>query len=508
MIDYLLNVAVGISAGVGALVSAAPGLQPYTLQLCITILALLTIVNLWGLRESGVLLMTPAYLFVASLFGVIVWGLVQTVVSGGHPTPVTPPPRPQPAIESASGWLLLRAFASGCAALTGVEAVSNGVQAFREPVVRSARAALGGIVAMLTLLLAGIATLVFSYGIGATPPGRTGYQSVLSMVTAAVAGRGIAYSITMAAVLAVLCLSANTSFADFPRLCRAVAHDEYLPRSFANQRRRLVYSEGIMVLAVLAGGLLILFGGVTDRLIPLFAVGAFLAFTLSQAGMVAHWKRNPGRGARRSMAINGLGATATGATVLVVVAAKFTEGAWVVVFLIPALLSVMASVHRHYRRIHRETAPKPNFLQGAIEEPIVIVPVEGWNSVAQKAVRFALTISREVQIVHVRCEEDELVRDWERLVAEPARRAGFPVPRLVALDSPYRIVIQPIVDYVLFAEQEYAPRTLAVVLPHLVERRWYHYFLHNQCAELLAALLVVKAERRINIVSVPWHLKA
>jgi amino acid transporter len=506
MIDYLLNVAVGISAGVGALVSAVPVLQPHTLALCLAILALLTMVNLRGMREAGVIFMLPTYVFAACLLAVITWGAYQTLISGGHPHAVVSPPRMHPVVTTASAWLLIRAFASGCAALTGVEAVSNGVQAFREPVVKSAQVTLTVIVAILIVLLAGIAYLVKMYAIGATPPGEAGYQSVLSMLTAAVAGRGWAYRVTMASILAVLCLSANTSFADFPRLCRAVASDEYLPRSFANRGRRLVYSEGIWVLAALAAGVLILFGGVTDRLIPLFAIGAFLAFTLSQAGMVVHWKRHPGPRSRHSMAINTVGAVATAITVALLLAAKFTDGAWLVVLLIPAMLLLMESVHRHYQRVCGETKPDPEFVRAQPREPIVIVPVETWNSVSQKALRFALTISPDVQVVHIGDEDDDMVRDWDKLAAGPARRAGLPEPKLVTLNSPYRMVIQPILDYVLKAEHEYSPRTIAVVVPHLVERHWYHYFLHNQRAELLTALLVLKGERRINTISVPWHL--
>jgi hypothetical protein len=306
----------------------------------------------------------------------------------------------------------------------------------------------------------------------------------------------------------VLSLSANTSFADFPRLCRAIAADEYLPRSFSHRGRRLVYSQGIWVLAVLSGVLLILFGGVTDRLIPLFAVGAFMAFTLSQAGMVGHWKRSPGRGARHSMLVNGLGAVATGITVLVVVTAKFVEGAWVVVLLIPAMLIVMTSIRRHYRRVCRETKPVEHFLHGHPREPIVLVPMSQWSAVAQKALRFALTLSQDVRVVHVQTEDDSLVRDWETLVAGPAREANLPVPRLVTIPSPYRTVIHPIVNHVLEVEHENQYRTVAVVLSNLVERHWYHYFLHNQRAELLTALLLVKGDRRITIVNVPWFLTA
>ena len=508
MIDYILNVAVGISAGVGALVSAVPLLQPHTLVICLGILAVLTIVNLRGVREAGAVFMAPTYVFVGSLLIVIAWGAIETAASGGHPHAAVSPPTAAASESMVGAWLLLKAFASGCTALTGVEAVSNGVQAFRDPVVRNARITLTAIVGILVALLAGIAFLVRAYGIAATSPGQAGYQSVLSLLTAAVAGRGVFYGVTMASILVVLCLSANTSFAGFPQLCRTIAVDEFLPRSFAHRGRRLAYSEGIWVLAALSGGLLILFGGVTDRLIPLFAVGAFLAFTLSQAGMVVHWKRNPGRGARRSMWINGVGALATGVTVGVVLAAKFTEGAWVVVILLPAMLSLMAGVHHHYRRVCLETSPKPHFLQGHPREPIVIVPVARWNSVAQKALRFALTLSDDIRVVHVEGEDDSLLQNWDDWVEKPSREAGLPVPKLVKLPSPFRTVIHPIVEHIFQAEFANEGRTIAVVVSNLVERHWYHYFLHNQRAELLTALLMVKGDRRITIVNVPWHLNA
>jgi amino acid transporter len=299
MIDYILNVAVGISAGVGALVSALPRLQPYTLALCLALLLLLTLVNLRGVRETGLVFMAPTYLFVACLGGVILFGVVKTLLLGSHAAPVvTPPPLPS-AVAAVSLWPLIKAFASGCTAMTGVEAVSNGVQAFREPRVKSAQTALTIIIAILVLLLAGIAYLSRAYGIGATPPGQPGYQSVLSQLTAAVAGRNTVYFIVIGAILTVLSLSANTSFADFPRLCRAIAEDGYLPNVFTIRGRRLVFTFGVCSLAILAGLLLIAFRGVTDRLIPLFAVGAFTAFTLSQAGMVMHWKRGGGQGARQ-----------------------------------------------------------------------------------------------------------------------------------------------------------------------------------------------------------------
>ncbi len=509
MIDYLLNVAVGISAGIGALVSAAPSLQPHTLELCIAVLVLLTFVNLRGVREAGVLFMAPAYLFVGMLFIVIACGVWQVIATGGHPHQVVPAPHPRAAQQAVGMWMLLQAFASGCTALTGIEAVSNGVQAFSKPVVPNARRTLSAIVGLLIILLAGIAYLTNAYQIGATPPGQAGYQSVLSQLTGAVAGRGVFYFITMAAVLMVLCLSANTSFAGFPRLCRVIAADDFLPRSFANRGRRLVYSQGIWVLAVLAGLLLIIFQGITDRLIPLFAVGAFLAFTLSQAGMVSHWRKARKGRWRSALFINGIGAIATGATVIVVLMAKFIAGAWVVVVLVPAILMLMAGVHRQYKNVERQIRPREGFLGHETPEPIVVVPMESWTTVSQKALRMGLSMSRDVRALHVECEgTDEFQNDWDTQVEQAARKAGLPAPQLVVLRSPFRFVVQPIIDHVLALERENKDRTIAVVVPELVEKRWYYGFLHNQRGEILAALLLLKGDRRIVIVNVPWYLNA
>ncbi len=336
-LDYILNVAVGISAGVGALVSMVPSLLPHTLLLCLLILALLTIVNLRGVRESGLAFLLPTYAFVATLFVVLGIGLVKSLTSGGHPLSEVPLPIRPPSLETVSLWILVRAFASGCTAMTGVEAVSNGVPIFRKPTIVNAQRTLTAIIAILVVLLAGIGYLTRAYGIIATEPGARGYQSVLSLVTAAVVGRGPLYYTTLWSVVTVLALSANTSFADFPRLCRILAEDRYLPDFFATRGRRLVFSHGIVVLALLSGMLLIGFGGVTDRLIPLFAVGAFLAFTLSQAGMVVHWQKLGGKEARHALPLNLAGAIATGLTTIVVIVSKFAEGAWLTAAVIPMM---------------------------------------------------------------------------------------------------------------------------------------------------------------------------
>jgi amino acid transporter len=511
MLDYILTAAVGISAGVGALVSAVPQLEPHTMGLCLAILVIVTIVNLRGVRETGVAFMIPTYAFLGSLFIAILIGVTKTVFAAGHPLPVVAPPVPAAGVTAAvSLWLILQVFSNGCTAMTGVEAVSNGVKAFREPTVRNAQRTLTVIIGLLALLLAGIAYLVRVYGIQATDPGLPGYQSVISMLVAAVAGRGLFYYFTIGSVLVILSLSANTAFADFPRLCKVVSQDAFLPHSFGYRGRRLVYSQGIYVLAVLTGILLILFGGVTDRLIPLFAIGAFLAFTMSQAGMVGHWRRVKGRGWRHSMIVNGMGAVATGITLLVVVVAKFTTGAWVSVLLIAGMMSAMLWVRRHYAAVAEEVrCPSPLQIE-RLGPPIVIVPIQSWTMISQRAMEFALTLSPEVHALHVGTEDEnnDLQQNWKRLVEDPVARAGGTPPNLVMLPSPYRLVIKPILDFVLDVEAQNPGRQIAVIVPELVEQHWYHYPLHNQRAELLKALLLLRGSRNIVLINVPWYIKA
>jgi amino acid transporter len=515
MLDYILNVAVGISAGVGAVVSALPDLQRHTLALCLAILLVLTVINLRGLREVGLVFMVPTYLFTACLVGVIVAGVYQSIVHNGHPVPAVQPPGLKPAVQGVTLWLLLKAFASGCTAMTGVEAVSNGVQAFREPRTKSAQATLTIIIGILIVLLAGIAYLVRVYHIGATAPGQPGYESVLSQLTAAVEGRSILYFVTIASILTVLALSANTSFADFPRLCRVIAEKGYLPYPFSLRGRRLTFSYGVYALAFCAGILLIAFKGVTDKLIPLFAVGAFMAFTLSQAGMVMHWRRSRGRRFRSSIFVNGLGALATGITVCVIIVAKFTEGAWITVLAIPALIMLMLGVRRQYARILRETAYDAPADLRTITPPIVVVPMQRWSRVAEKALRFAYTLSQDVRVVHIAPETekgdkaaDELLSVWSEYVEAPAKNAGLKPPECVVLRSRYRLVMTPILDFVRELERRYPDRQIAVIVPELVERRWINYLLHNQRSTILKLILYVRGNQRIIVINVPWYLQA
>jgi amino acid transporter len=508
LLDYVLVVAVGISAGVGALVSAVPSIQPYTLWLCLGILSLITLVNLRGVRESGAAFVVPTYLFVFCMLIVLLIGVLKTVLAGGHPAPVVQPPALPAATATASLWLLLHAFSSGCTAMTGVEAVSNGVTAFRQPPAANARRTLTVIIGILAVMLAGIAYLSRVYGIGATEPGRAGYQSVLSQLILAVVGSGFFYYLSIAAILAVLALSANTGYADFPRLCRVIARNGFLPRTFASRGRRLVYSQGIYVLTFLAAVILIIFGGVTDRLIPLFAVGAFLAFTLSQAGMVGHWRKAESRYKIRNVAINGLGAAATGVTLVVVFVAKFAEGAWITALLIVIMLVIFGSVRRHYHRVEIETLnTKPLDVSGLCP-PIVILPMHEWNKMSQKGLRFALKLSTDIFVLQVRTgdEKDDLRTRWQDLVEAPTRAAGLPTPHLVEIPSPYRYVFNPIMDYVLKKRDEHPDRQIAVLVPELVAHRWYHHLLHNKRASMLKALLLLRGDENIVVINVPWYL--
>jgi amino acid transporter len=509
MIDYVLTAAVGISSGVGALISAIPKLQPHTLELCLGILLLLTVVNLRGVREAGGVFMFPTYLFIVCLLGLIVVGVFNVIASGGHPQPVIAPPILPAATATLSVWLILKAFASGCTAMTGVEAVSNGVKAFREPVAKSAQFTLTIIIVILSVLLLGIAFLVRAYHVGATDPGSASYQSVLSLLLGAVTGRGWFYWVAISSIILVLALSANTAFADFPRLCRIIAQNGYLPYTFSIRGRRLVYSQGVYVLAVLAAILLAVFGGVTDRLIPLYAVGAFLAFTLSQTGMVSHWRKSEDPRAKHYILVNGIGAIATGITVSVVLVAKFVDGAWITVLLIPTLILCMVAIKRHFKSVSQEVTDSIPLNTGSLSEPIVVVPIERWNKISAKGLRLAISLSKEIRAVHIFFDEkeDDLLANWPRLVQEPARAAGLPVPELACLTSPFRSVLTPIVDYILDLSAKNPDREIAVIVPELVEHRWYHYVLHNQRAEGLKALLLLKGNQRITTINVPWYLK-
>jgi amino acid transporter len=523
MVDYILNVAVGISAGVGALTSAVPTLHPYTPELCLGILAVITVVNLRGTLDAGRLFALPTYLFVASFFLLLAIGVYRTVTAGGNPEPVTPVPALPDATEAVSVWLLLRSFAAGCTAMTGVEAVSNGVSAFREPVVKHGHRTLGAICAILGILLAGIAYLAHAYGIGAMDQTQRDYQSVLSQLAGAVVGRGVFYYVAIGSVLCVLCLSANTSFVDFPRLCRLVAQDDFLPRPFAVVGRRLVYSVGILYLAATAGLLLVAFGGITDRLIPLFAIGAFLTFTLSQTGMVVHWRRairdaeagHQHNKRRLSLVINAVGAATTCVALVIIIVAKFTEGAWITILVIPCVIVLLKAIRHYYDELTFRLRDDGRLDLHRSKPPIVLVATEGWNRLTDKALDFALSFSLDVIAVHLAKlqgpdadqETQSLRRKWSRDVEQPARDIGLRPPRLMVLQAPYRRIHVPLLQLIEQLEAEHPSRTIAVLIPEIVKRRWWENLLHTHRARRLRNALLRYGGSRLVVINAPWYLE-
>jgi amino acid transporter len=513
MIDYILTAAVGVSGGVSALVSAFQWLHPYQLVLCLVILLFIAVVNMRGVKETGFVFMLPTFLFLGTLLATIAIGITRTVLAGGHPTALAPPPAA--AVQTMEHltpymliWLLMKAFSNGCAAMTGVEAVSNGVTAFKEPRSHRANQTLTIIIMILVVLLAGLSYVARSYGVTAMDPDATNYQTVLSIEVAAVFGRGWFYLLTMGSVLAALSFSANTAFADFPRMARAIAFKDYLPHVFLLRGRRLLFSHGIYALTGFTAVILIIFDGVTDRLIPLYAIGAFLAFTLSQAGMVRHWHKTLDAPHRHiKMFVNGLGAVATGVSLIVIILTKFMAGAWVTVVLVPFLIALMLGIKRHYVRVKRETEDPTALRLTGLEAPIVVIPMARWDKITEKAMRFGMLMSPVVKVVHVDSDDsDVLSQVWDDMVMIPIRDAKMPEPELVTVRSDFRTVLSPLMDYVLKLEDENPGRKIAVLLPELVVRHWWENLLHNQRVQLLKLLLLLKGNQRIVVVNIPWYL--
>jgi amino acid transporter len=520
MIDYVLNVAVGISAGVGALTSALPSLHAFTLPLCLGILMLLTLINLRGTLDAGRVFALPTYLFLSSFAVLLGVGLVG-LLEGGSPEPVIAPPPLRPATEPLGWWLVLHAFASGCTAMTGVEAVGNGMGAFRHPSVKYGRRTLLAICASLGLLLIGIATLATAYGIGAMDQTQEGYQSVLSQLAAAVTGHNWLYYTAIGSLLCVLALSADTSFTAFPRLCRSIAEDGFLPRAFAVSGRRLVFSAGILYLAAMAGLLLVLFEGITVKLIPLFAIGAFLTFTLSQLGMVMHWRRLGGAdGGRRPrgsipLVVNTVGAATTGLALVIILAAKFTEGAWITIMAVPITIGALRLVRRYYDRMEAQQAPIGPLRLTAPNPPVVIVATAGRSRLSDEALRFAMDLSPDVVAVHLTALEGEhdearavaLRETWRSDIEEPAEAIGLRPPRLVVLPAAYRRAEGPLLELADEIRARMSGRRIAILLPELIKRHWYQHLLHTHRARRLRTRLLARGDPDLVVATIPWAIE-
>ncbi len=495
-IDYVLTVSVSISAGVAAITSAVPVLFPYRVTLALLAVALMAVLNLRGTRESGTVISVPAYLFIFTVLAMLALGLRRA-----WGAPVVPPDVPVEAgaFQALTLFVLLRAFASGSAAMTGIEAIANGVPAFRPPESRNAGVTLIWMATILATFFLGITFLSRHFGI--VP---LGHETIVSQLARTVFGRSVFYYLTQAATAMILILAANTSFAGFPRLASILAQDRFLPHQLYNLGDRLVYANGIVLLAVTSGLLVYLFRADTHSLIPLYAIGVFLSFTLSQGGMVRKWWRERGRGWWRSLGFNLLGAAATAVVLIVVTVAKFSGGAWIVAVMIPALVWFMRTIYLHYLDVRRQLALASAELPTSVKQHKVIVPVGGINRGVLPALRYAKSLSDDTTAVVVDvdpAETAEVVKRWERW--------GMGIP-LRVLESPYRSVLGPILRYLDDLEWEVSfDQQLTVVLPEFVPSRWWHFLLHNQNALLLKTALFFRrrAGHRVTVVTdVPYYL--
>jgi amino acid transporter len=487
MVDYLTTVAVSITAGVQAITAFVPALYPHRVVIDVACILLLLLINLRGVREAGAAFVIPTYVFIGSLGLLVLWGLLHIGSLAAH---AHPPPAP-PATEGVTLFLLLRAFAGGCTAMTGIEALANGVPAFQRPESKNAAATLLWLACMLAVLFMGVALL--GRVVGAVPSEQA---NVIAQIGMAVVGSSPLFYLVQLSAAVILVLAANTSYNGFPRLAAIMAADDFFPHQFSHRGIRLAYSNGILALSALAIALVIVFAGSTHALIPLFAVGVFLCFTLSQAGMVRHWLRDRTPGWEYKLAINGLGAVTTGVVTLIVVITKFTQGAWIVVLLVPALVALFHAIHEAYRRERLALAvygpPEP------VAAPHgMLVPVDRLNRAVAESIAYAQSLGDNVVAVHVAVDEDharQLRREWEQW--------GTRVP-LEILPSPYREVLEPLLAHIK-ERCKNEPSRLTVVVPTVVPHLWPAEALHNQYA--LALQLSLRTVPNVVVTTVPVQI--
>ncbi|HEX9269077.1 MAG TPA: APC family permease [Candidatus Limnocylindria bacterium] len=496
LVDYILTVAVSVAAGVLALTTAIPAWEPVKVWMGVSFITLLTVGNLRGIREAGMMFAGPTYVYVASVAGVLLIGLFR-VLTGDVPAPIGPP-KVIGANEALTAILILRAFSSGSVALTGTEAVANGVPAFRKPEARNASVVLIAMGTLFGTLFFAISFLSTRMGI---QPDATETRSVLGLLTQSIVGDGAYFYVVQAATAIILILAANTSFSGFPRLASILATDRFMPRQFAQRGDRLAFSFGIIVLALFSIALLVAYQSSVNGLIPLYTIGVFIAFTLSQAGLVRHWSRERGPRWRSSAAINSVGAVVTGIVAVVVAVTKFNGGAWMVLAVMPLLVYLMWSVHRHYRSIEDELLIPPHI--GARlkdRRPRVIVPISRLDRSAVEALSVARGLSPHVFAVHISFDEEgaaDFRRRWASVV-------GNDVP-LEVIVSPYRALLPPLLSYLDSIDDGDRTRPIVVVLAEFVPRHWWESVLHNQTALRLKLALFLR--KNTVVIDVPYHLE-
>ncbi|HEV2011526.1 MAG TPA: APC family permease [Candidatus Limnocylindria bacterium] len=495
LVDYVLTVSVSVAGGVLAISTAFPDWEPAKVAIGVGFIALITIGNLRGIREAGLIFAGPTYFYVLSVAGVLAIGLFR-VLTGDIPAPV-PPPVPVPVSESLGAFLILRAFSSGSVGLSGTEAVANGVTAFRPPASRNASVVLIAMGTMFGTLFLAISVLATRIGIQVD---LSEHKSVLGLLTQSIVGEGAYFYVVQAATAIILVLAANTSFSGFPRLASILATDRFMPRQFAQRGDRLAFSFGIIVLAIISALLLVAYRGSVNGLIPLYTIGVFIAFTLSQAGLVRHWLRERGRGWHFSAAVNALGAVVTGIVTVVVAVTKFQLGAWMVLAVMPVMVYLMWRVHQHYRRIEDELLiPRGARVALRPREPRLLVPISRIDKAALHALSLAHGLSEHVTALHISFDEEGAQAFKERW----ARSVGSEIP-IEVIVSPYRSLLAPLLSYLDAIDDNDPGRPIVVVLAEFVPRHWWDAALHNQTALRLKLALFTRPNT--SVIDVPYHL--
>ncbi len=492
LIDYVLTVSVSIAAGVAAITSAFPAMRRESVLIGVFFVFALTILNLRGVRESGKFLFVPIYGFIVSFFVMIAVGMWRYLA---HGVPAEPVSSAAPvAIQGVTLFLILRAFSSGSVALTGIEAISNAVPSFKPPESSNARKTYLLLGVITISLFIGITFLTYKFGI---LPQQD--RTVVSQLARAVFGSGFGFYVVQIFTAIILVLAANTSYAGFPRVSSSLGRDNYMPRQLANLGDRLVYSNGIIVLGLIAGTLLVAFGGSVNRLIPLYAIGVFICFTLNQAGMVRHWRRVREKGWKTGLLINGIGSIVTTIVFMIIIITKFTSGGWLVVVALPLLVLCFLTIKSHYIEVSRELSLDSPDESVEPHDHKVIVPIGAVHRAVIPAIRYAKSISKDVTAVYIASDQesaDKIREKWNEV------KSGIP---LVIIHSPYRFVIKPLIDYIDAASHSTEESLVTVVIPEFVPHQWWQQFLHNQTALFIKAALLFK--RKVVVTSVPFHLR-
>jgi amino acid transporter len=490
MVDYVLTVAVSVAAGIAAVTSALPGLFPYRVMLCLAAVVGISLANLRGIRDTGKIFAAPTYLFVASMLVLIGYGAAGAVFDFLGEAPYQAHP---PGLEGIGFFLLMRAFASGCTALTGVEAVSDGVPAFKTPEARNASVVLTWLGVILLVLFFGITYLAYDFGIVPKE-----HETVVSQLGRHVFGGGFLYYEIQAVTMLILLLAANTSFQDFPRLAYFLARDRFIPRQFATQGDRLVFSNGIVILGGVAIALLVIFAGDTHSLIPLYAVGVFISFTASQAGMVRRWLRVRGSGWWWRMGLSGVGAFVTGIVTVTIAVTKFSHGAWIVVLLIPSLVAMFLIVHRHYDEVARQLSLDDYSIPPPMTNTVLVLVGDLHRGVVH-ALQYAQTLSPSAKALYVETDPERTRRLEERW-----GKWGQGLP-LIVLTSPYRSLLGPLLEYIDQLQRHGDNHVVTIVLPEFIPARWWQQILHNQTALLIKGTFLFR--KNVIVTDVPYHLR-